>query len=143
LPLVLDLAAAALRAGQAVAAAFVVAAPAAPAALRAEIDRVVALLRAGAEASDAWAAVPASSQLGVVARVAGRSIVSGARLAHALEHAARELRRDSAARAEARAHRAGVLAAGPLALCFLPSFVCLGIVPAVVGLAGPALRGAL
>ena len=26
----------------------------------------------------------------------------------------------------------------PLGLCFLPAFVCLGIVPTVVGIAGPA-----
>jgi pilus assembly protein TadC len=38
--------------------------------------------------------------------------------------------------AAAAAERAGVLIAGPLGLCFLPAFVCLGIVPVVVGLAG-------
>jgi hypothetical protein len=29
-----------------------------------------------------------------------------------------------------------VLITAPLGLCFLPAFVCLGIVPVVVGLAG-------
>lgn len=33
--------------------------------------------------------------------------------------------------------RVGVLAVAPLGLCFLPAFVLLGIVPVVVGLAGP------
>lgn len=29
--------------------------------------------------------------------------------------------------------------AGPLGLCYLPAFVCLGIVPVVAGLAGDVL----
>ena len=37
--------------------------------------------------------------------------------------------------------RAGVLAAAPLGLCFLPSFVCLGIVPIVVGIARGVFTG--
>ena len=139
-PLALDLAAASLRAGQSVAASFALAAPVAPIACRAQLDRVIALLRAGADAREAWAAVDIASPLGVIARVVGRSIVSGARLAAALEAAARELRREAAGTAQARAQRAGVLAAAPLALCFLPSFVCIGVVPAIVGLAGPALH---
>ena len=43
--------------------------------------------------------------------------------------------------AHARAERAGVLVSGPLGLCFLPAFVCLGIVPVVIGLAGTTLAG--
>ncbi|MDN2502743.1 type II secretion system F family protein, partial [Nocardia nova] len=45
--------------------------------------------------------------------------------------------------AAARAERAGVLISGPLGLCFLPAFVCLGIVPVVAGLAGRVLGGGL
>ena len=36
-----------------------------------------------------------------------------------------------------------VLVAGPLGLCFLPAFVCLGIVPVVIGLADGMLPGVL
>jgi hypothetical protein len=36
-----------------------------------------------------------------------------------------------------------VLVAGPLGLCHLPAFVCLGIVPIVAGLAGDVLRSGL
>ena len=39
--------------------------------------------------------------------------------------------------------RAGVLVSGPLGLCFLPAFVCLGIVPVVVGLARDVLGAGL
>jgi hypothetical protein len=33
-----------------------------------------------------------------------------------------------------------VLIAGPLGLCYLPAFVCLGIVPVIAGLATDVLR---
>jgi hypothetical protein len=36
-----------------------------------------------------------------------------------------------------------VLISGPLGLCFLPAFVCLGIVPVIAGLAGRVLGGGL
>jgi hypothetical protein len=45
--------------------------------------------------------------------------------------------------AAATAERAAVLIAGPLGLCFLPAFVCLGIVPVVAGLAGHLLQSGL
>jgi len=38
--------------------------------------------------------------------------------------------------AQAAARRAGVLAVGPLGLCFLPAFVLVGVVPLVAGLVG-------
>lgn len=41
--------------------------------------------------------------------------------------------------AGATAQRASVLIAGPLGLCYLPTFLCLGIVPVVAGLAGDVL----
>ena len=46
------------------------------------------------------------------------------------------MRRDAEHRAAAAAERAGVLIAGPLGLCFLPAFICVGVVPVVIGLAG-------
>jgi hypothetical protein len=46
-------------------------------------------------------------------------------------------------RAAATAERAAVLIAGPLGLCFLPAFVCLGIVPVVAALAGDLLQSGL
>lgn len=139
-PLLLDLAAAALRAGCALAVALEVAAPVSSGELRREVERVTTLLRLGADHDEAWRAVAARSPLEPVARAARRSGASGSRIAPALERRARELREQAAAAAEARAHRAGVLVLLPLALCFLPAFVCLGVLPTVVGLAVPALR---
>ncbi len=54
---------------------------------------------------------------------------------------AAEARADRAARGQAAAERAGVLAVAPLGLCFLPAFVLLGVVPVVAGLVGPLLAG--
>jgi pilus assembly protein TadC len=74
-----------------------------------------------------------------VAGVAVRSATSGIKLAAAFERLAAELRAERRAVAAVRAHRAGVAAMAPLAACFLPSFVCLGVVPVLVGMAKSAL----
>lgn len=139
LPLALDLIAVALRAGQPVDAALIVAAPAAGA-LAGHLVRVGRLLRLGADPADAWSAVTDVPALASVAAAARRSATSGIRLASAFEATAAQLRADRGAAGQARAHRVGVLAAAPLGLCFLPSFVCLGIVPALIGLAEHVLR---
>ena len=47
---------------------------------------------------------------------------------------------DAGDEARAAAERASVLIAGPLGLCYLPAFVCLGIVPVIAGLATDVLR---
>jgi Flp pilus assembly protein TadB len=139
LALTLDLAAASLRAGRPAADALAGAAPAAAPALRDALDRVAGLLRLGADPQQAWAVVGSDGPLGPVAVTAVRSATSGIRLAAAFERLADETRAEIVAVASARAHRAGVLSMAPLGACFLPSFVCLGVIPVVVGIA----RGAL
>ena len=76
-------------------------------------------------------------------RLARRSSASGIALAEAVAALAAQCRQDAAHMASATAERAGVLIAGPLGLCFLPAFVCLGIVPVVAGLAGDLLQSGL
>ena len=76
-------------------------------------------------------------------RLARRSASSGAALADGVAELADQSRHDAAHAATAAAERAGVLIAGPLGLCFLPAFVCLGIVPVVAGLAGDVLQSGL
>jgi Flp pilus assembly protein TadB len=139
LPLVLDLTAAALRAGRPVAAALALAAPAGRPDTTEALLQVAALSRLGADAVQAWSAVPRAGPLGEVAAVAVRSATSGIKLAAAFERLATELRAERRAAAAVRAARAGVAALGPRAACFLPSFVCLGVVPVVVGVAKNAL----
>jgi Flp pilus assembly protein TadB len=140
LPLVLDLAAAALRSGRPVADALALAAPAGHPDVVDVVDRVARLLRLGADPTHAWSAVPRDGPLAQVARVAVRSAASGVKLAAAFERLAAQLRDERAAVAAQRANRAAVVAMGPLAACFLPSFIFLGIVPVVVGVAGTALH---
>jgi pilus assembly protein TadC len=135
LALTLDLLAAALRSGQPLAAALVLAAPAAGPSRQAALSQVAGLLRLGADPLEAWRGVADDAVLAPVAQAACRSASSGIRLAHGLELVAAEVRSQVRATAEARAHRAGVLAMAPLGLCFLPAFVCLGVVPVVVGIA--------
>ncbi len=139
LALALDLVAAALHSGQPLSAALVLGAPAADPASAAVLMRVGGLLRLGAEPADAWSVVDEHAELEQVAAAARRSADSGIRLAGAFAQLAAEVRTDAEAGAEARAHRAGVLAVAPLGLCFLPAFVCLGIIPVVVGIAGHVL----
>ncbi|HZY74813.1 MAG TPA: type II secretion system F family protein, partial [Jatrophihabitantaceae bacterium] len=61
-------------------------------------------------------------------------------LARTFTQLAEDTRAEVQADALARANRAGVLAMAPLGLCFLPAFLCLGIVPTVVGIAQGVLR---
>ena len=137
--LLLDLAAAVLRSGRPLSDALTLAAPAADGSSAELLRRVAGLARLGATAEDAWSLVPASHPLRPLATSAVRSADSGIRLADAFERHAAEIRAEAVASATARAQRAGITAMAPLAVCFLPSFVCLGVVPIVVGMASNAL----
>jgi Flp pilus assembly protein TadB len=139
LPLALDLASCALRAGQPVAAAVALGAPAAGRDAAAQLTQVAGLLRLGADPHEAWQPVLADPVLAPVAHAARRSATSGARLAAGWEQLAATLRAEQQTAAQARAQRAGVLVMAPLGLCFLPAFVCLGVIPVIIGIAG-ALR---
>lgn len=138
LPFVLCLAAAALRSGASTVTALEAALPAAEDGTRDTLGHVIGLLRLGASTEQAWATVPPSAGLGSIAAAARRSEVSGIKLAQAFERAAADLVATRHAAARARAERVGVLAVGPLGLCFLPAFVCLGIVPVLIALIGGA-----
>lgn len=133
LALTLDLVAAALRGGRPLAASLELATRDDDTAAAQGLRRVAGLLRLGAPPEVAWAVV-AENPLRQVAASAVRSASSGIRLAGGFERLATELRAGATALAAARAHRAGVLSMAPLAACFLPSFVCLGVVPVVVGM---------
>jgi pilus assembly protein TadC len=82
---------------------------------------------------------PADNDADALLRLARRSASSGAALAQGVAELADHSRHEAADAASAAAERASVLIAGPLGLCYLPAFVCLGIVPVVAGLAGDVL----
>ncbi|MEU0544844.1 type II secretion system F family protein [Nocardia sp. NPDC005978] len=142
----LDLFAACLTAGLPAAAAAGAVAPTAPEPLGSVLRRAADLLALGADPVTAWEQATAGcpdESVGALARMARRSARSGAGLATAVTELAQRRRAAAEDAAAARAERAGVLIGGPLGLCFLPAFVCLGIVPVVIGLAGRVLGGGL
>lgn len=94
------------------------------------------LLALGADPAQAWAQARAGPRTAELARAAQRTARSGSALAEVAGEMAAQLRVSAADAAEAKAQRAGVLIAGPLALCFLPAFMCLGVIPVVLGLVG-------
>lgn len=139
----LDVLALCLTAGMTVAAAATATAGSAPEALARVLRRGADLLALGADPATAWSAPPDRAPdpaVAAVLRLARRSGDSGTALAQAITEFATECRREAAHRATAAAERAGVLIAGPLGVCFLPAFICLGIAPVVAGLAGDVLR---
>ncbi|WP_155771887.1 type II secretion system F family protein [Mycobacterium asiaticum] len=141
----LDVLAVCLAAGMAVSAAAAAAARAAPPRLASVLRRAADLLALGADPAVAWSAPPdkIDGQTEGLLRLARRSASSGAALAEGVAELAAQSRHDAAQAAAAAAERAGVLIAGPLGLCFLPAFVCLGIVPVIAGLAGDVLQSGL
>ncbi|WP_246011492.1 type II secretion system F family protein [Nocardia mexicana] len=140
----LDLLAACLRAGLPVGSAARAVAPAAPAPIAGALRRAADLLALGADPVAAWeraAEESGSDEVRALARLVRRSARSGAALAAAVSDLATQCRGTVEDATAARAERAGVLISGPLGLCFLPAFVCLGIVPVVAGLADRVLEG--
>ena len=135
-----DQLAACLRAGLALDRAVRAVVPVLPTAAGAALGRVADLVALGADATSAWAPALEVPDTARLARAARRSARSGAAVADVVEAVAADVRAEAADAVEARAERAGVLVTGPLGLCFLPAFLALGIVPVVVGLAGPLLE---
>jgi pilus assembly protein TadC len=145
----LDVLAVCLGAGMAVSTAAAATAASAPPKLGAVLRRAADLLALGSDPGVAWSISPdlqtdsVDAQIDSLLRLARRSASSGAALADGVAELADQSRHDAAQAATAAAERAGVLIAGPLGLCFLPAFVCLGIVPVVAGLAGDVLQSGL
>ncbi|HEY3262227.1 MAG TPA: type II secretion system F family protein [Pseudonocardiaceae bacterium] len=130
-----DLLAACLRAGLPVATATCLVAEQLPGQDGGVLRRVAELLAGGADAAEAWQPALANPSTAALARAARQTARSGAAMASAVSELASQVRAGAADLAEERAQRAGVLIVGPLGLCFLPAFFCLGVLPVVIGLA--------
>lgn len=135
-----------LRAGLPTATALSTVAGFAPTDLAVRLTKTADLIELGADPTHAWAVDPdsgeSSSAAGYyekISTLARRSARAGSGLADGLVELAEQIRRHAHDAATAAAERAGVAISGPLGLCFLPAFVCLGIVPVVIGLAGGIL----
>jgi len=133
-----DVFAACLRSGMAVSMAAAATASSAPATLARLLNRAADLLALGADPATAWSnpILPLDNQTEALMRLARRSATSGAALADGVAELADQSRHEATDAARAAAERASVLIAGPLGLCYLPAFLCLGIIPVVAGLAG-------
>lgn len=141
MPLALELIAAGLRSGAALPAAAAAVSSAPGLRTGPELGRAAALLRLGADPAEAWAQFATGQgrrhtrDAALLGAIASRSARSGMRLAEMISQQAQLVRSEATAAAVRRAHRAGALALLPLGLCYLPAFICLGIVPMVAGLA--------
>lgn len=134
-----DLFGACLRAGMPVASAATAVVEQAPEPLAEALRRAANLLALGAEPEVAWQSAGEHPETETLSRLARRSARSGRALADAVAELGAEQRAAVEDRAAAAAERAGVLISGPLGLCFLPAFLCLGIAPVVIGLASHVL----
>ncbi|WP_369052615.1 type II secretion system F family protein [Kineococcus terrestris] len=144
-PLLLELVATALDAGlppaTAVGEALAALREATGEPLEPALDGVCARAAGGADPVAAWTLLPA--HLAELAEPLVLAARTGAPPARLLRSAAVRLRRERRRAAEERAARLGALLVLPLGLCTLPAFLALGVVPVVLSIAGPLLRGVL
>lgn len=134
-----DLLSACLASGAPLAAAATATAQALAAPIDVPLRALADALDLGADPVAAWRGLEAEPSLAPLARAAARSAETGAPLSAVLAGVADDMRRDQRALADSAARAAGVRAVGPLACCFLPAFLLIGVVPVVVSLALPFL----
>lgn len=138
-PVLADLLAALLASGATVRDALEAAGAAIPEPTAQALRPIVAAIDLGADPASAWrtaGVIPA--HLSIVDALA-RAHESGAPAAALLARAADDMRRDRRRSIEVAARSAGVRAVAPLAACFLPAFLLLGVVPVVASLASGLL----
>jgi pilus assembly protein TadC len=133
LPVACDLLAVCLTAGTPVGAALSAVGDGVGGPLGPQLAEVGALYRLGASPRRAWSGVP--PPLEALARTVVRAGESGSSVVPALHRLAADLRSTGRNATEAAVRRAGVWVLAPLGLCFLPAFLCLGVVPLVLGIA--------
>ncbi|MGP4018310.1 type II secretion system F family protein [Saccharopolyspora sp. 5N708] len=91
-------------------------------------------LALGADAMTSWEPALRNPDTAELARAARRTARTGSGLADVAGEIASHARATVAEQAQARAQRATVWISAPLGLCFLPAFLCLGVLPVVVGM---------
>lgn len=133
LPLAADLLAACAAVGRPIDQALRLVSAAVGGELGDRLGAVYARLALGADPLNEWQRAASDRQIAPLARALVRSLESGAPLASGLTRLADDCRRERRTRTQLRARNVGVQAAGPLALCFLPAFMLIGVVPTVAG----------
>ena len=133
----LDFLAVCLDVGRPMSLAVAAVAEASPEPSRALLRRVGAHLALGRAGPDAWEELRDDPVWGSVAVDIARAERSGTPVAALLRVHADDARRESRDAAIKAARTVGVRSVMPLMLCFLPSFILVGVVPIIAGL----LRG--
>lgn len=134
-----DLLAACLAAGCAPVEAVEAVVQARPGPVADHLAGAAARVRDGADPAAAWRELEARPELAALGRTLARTVESGTAAAGAVAGQARRQRLARRVEADAAVARLTVLAALPLGLCFLPAFVCLGVVPIVLDLGADVL----
>jgi Flp pilus assembly protein TadB len=116
---------------------------AAPNPLGGAFAEIARMMHLGAPAAAAWQRVATDEQLAPLTVVMVRRSETGAPVVAELDRLAEEARRDYFTKAQAAARAAAVKSVVPLAVCFLPSFFLLGVVPIVAALAQGLLGGGI
>lgn len=140
-PVLADLLAALLASGATVRDALQAAASAMPEPTSTALRPVVSAIDLGADPAAAWRAVGIVPAHAPIVDAICRSHDSGAPVSTVLMRAADDIRRDRRRDIEVAARSAGVRAVAPLAACFLPAFLLLGVVPVVASLASGLITG--
>jgi Flp pilus assembly protein TadB len=133
LPLVVDLLSACALVGRPNDSALAAVSRAVGGPLAERFDGLCARLALGGSPATEWASLAQDQQLAPLARTMTRALESGAPVATGLGRLADDIRRERRTQSQIRARSVGVKAAGPLALCFLPAFMLIGVVPTVAG----------
>lgn len=136
LPHVVRLLVAALRAGSAPGEAVAAVAAALPGPAADVLSATAARLELGVDPVRVWQSLSTEPGLAPLGRALARAHATGTPVTATVDRLADDLARAARAGVEDRARAVGVKAAVPLGLCLLPSFLLLGIVPLVAGLAG-------
>lgn len=136
LPETLDLLAVCLEAGAPMTNAIATVAEVSPSATAAILHGIDAQLQVGRDPQDAWGSLAGHPDWGPPARDAARSARSGTSLVECLRVHADEARRRRREQETKQARSVGVKSVQPLAVCFLPAFVLIGVVPLVASLLG-------
>ena len=134
-PVVAELLGTAIAAGATVPEALRVVANAVGDPIRSRLVSVTTAVDLGADPHVAWSPWLDEPALSQIAHAIIRSHLSGSPLSVVLDAAAVDMRRAYRDDVEARARAAGVRAVAPLALCYLPAYLLVGVVPVVAGFA--------
>lgn len=96
-----------------------------------DLEPVLSGIALGLDDASAWRSLRDHRQLGRVAVDLARSVESGSMMVEVLRHHARYARQARQAELQAEAKRVGVRCVVPLMACFIPAFLCIGVVPTI------------